>query len=378
MPDVPISTRALRWIFEESGYSEAELSTELKADRALVRDWLAGTKRPNETEFQRLRNVLRRPSAIFFMSSPPAASPNSIEMRSPIKGESRRKNAKERVAIRDAARMQEMISWIREELGFNPEPLPNHQNAKSPEAAGAAVREWLGISVERQLGWSSPSQAFAEWRAAFQSRGILVFSYSLGEKSARGFSISSKWAPLVATNSFWSKAVRIFSIFHELGHLVTHTESTCVEPEHKHRKHSMAGPVERWCEQFAAAALIPSREAKEMVSMMHVGADSNSRATRLANRFHVSRSAALLWLIDHDYAAWDDFERLTRVHEFKPKGGGGGEGRNRIVVRADSYGEETLDWFRRALARDLIQESQVRSYLRVTREELVGTTDAGD
>ena len=64
---------------------------------------------------------------------------------------------------------------------------------------------------------------------------------------------------MVAVNTAWNESARIFTLFHEMGHLIARTSSACVESVHTR---SRTDPVERWCERFAADVLMPNKDVE--------------------------------------------------------------------------------------------------------------------
>src|SRR3954447_3556788 len=86
--------------------------------------------------------------------------------------------------------------------------------------------------------------------------GVVVFLFQLGADNCRGFSLWHDRAPVIAINTTWNDEARTFTLFHEVGHLVTRTNSACTSAPAS----AVTGawdPAERWCERFAAAALVP-------------------------------------------------------------------------------------------------------------------------
>src|SRR5690606_10048362 len=113
--------------------------------------------------------------------------------------------------------------------------------------------------------WRSASAAFDAWRSALERLGVLVLLFPLGEENCRGFSLASGLAPVIAVNTAWNDQARAFTLFHELGHLMTETASACASAPPA----SVAGawdPAERWCERFAAATLVPEPAARGLLA----------------------------------------------------------------------------------------------------------------
>jgi len=355
-----------------SGLGEREVASKLKVDRGTLGGWLSGADKPKISEFRSLVKVLRRPSATFFLPRPPQLSRIDVQFRQ-VPGETARSLfPAERLSIREAEHLQRTIKWLQKELGDTDPQLPQINIGADTEQVALEAREFLEVSTEKQFKWASNSTALKEWRDAFEEAGILVFLMSMGAKSARGFSIWDKTAPLIAVNTYWNPAARIYTLFHELGHLLTRTSSICASYS-VDKNSSSDTDIERWCEQFAAAASMPKeaviRSLHNFGVAPHETIDDLDVPRRLAGRFHVSLRAATLRLIGLGKGRWSLYQMIPPVSDLK-SGGGGGKGRTRVVARVDKYGRRATGFFLRGLQRDVINASDIMHYLSVSYPEI--------
>ena len=224
---VPINPDVLSWAIRTSGLDDRAVASRLKVDVNTVGKWLSGTDRPIISKFRSLVKVLRRSSAIFFLPRPPQSSLIEIQFRqapggSISKSLSRGKNHGQRRGTSPAN--PQMASERAKGLWS---AVARDNSCYRRRASCAASSKLLQVSNEEQFKWSSNSQALKEWRSQFEENGILVFLMSIGAKGARGFSIWDETTPLIAVNTHWNPAARIYTLFHELGHLLTRTSSIC-------------------------------------------------------------------------------------------------------------------------------------------------------
>jgi len=138
---------------------------------------------------------------------------------------------------------------------------------------------------------------------------------------------------MLAVNTGYNYAARIFTVFHELAHLISRTDSACstfVSP-------SATGggdlAVERWCEEVASASLLPESDFRRVVANVFGHTQANpvgdfETARRIAQRFKVSirsvavRLARLRLAQDHLYSTVE--ENAEVADRPRPGGGGGG------------------------------------------------------
>lgn len=354
--EVPITPSVLRWAIAESGYTEPEVSSWIDGGEQTLAAWLEGTSRPSLTEMKDVAGRLHRQMATFLLPAPPADAEMSVKFRHPLGGKQRSLNPIERRYVRRARRLQDAHAWLLAELGQPSLDIPRVSLAASPEDTGKHIRELLGVGLEQQFEWRSASAAFDAWRDAIERLGIVVVLFPMGNASCRGFSIWSDAAPLIAVNTAWKDEARIFTLFHELGHLVTRTDSACALGDVA--TGTPDEPAERWCETFAAAVVIPIGGAGRLpgvTELRHLG--------RLANQYKVSLRAMAIRLIGDGKATWSLYRSIPAAADNKREGGGGGTGRNRREIREDEFGHRGTGVFVEAVRREVITTSQALDYL---------------
>jgi Zn-dependent peptidase ImmA (M78 family) len=203
--------------------------------------------------------------------------------------------------------------------------------------------------------------------------GVLVFQLPMGSDACRGFSVWDRHAPLIVANTWWNPAARTFTLLHELGHLLTRTSSARLGPT---IAPSIRGgdPTERWCEEFAAALLLPKSEVIEHLVLKfgwHQGEKiTDLRPIRsLAAKLNASLSATALRLIKAGIAVPQLYGAIPYTSDRKRKGGGGG-GRRRYEARRDQLGSRPVQILLEAAASGLLSTSEVLGYLDVDYTEL--------
>jgi Zn-dependent peptidase ImmA (M78 family) len=372
--EVPVTTSVLLWATDESGYDREQIARSVGVSLAVFDQWLSGKNKPNLTQTRKLAKKLHRPLAALLLPKPPKPRPLSVEFRHPIDGR-REPNPVERRHLRRAARFQELISWISTELAAEKPKTPSASIDDDPASVATKVRELL--KIKNQRAWASSSAAFDEWRAVLEETGHLVFLFSLGKDSCRGFSLWNDLAPIIAINTAWNESARIFTLFHEMGHLVTRTSSACIEAI---RTASRFDPVERWCERFAAGVLMPREEVAKTLRTYGWRPGSYitdlSVAMRIANAYKVSLRAATIRLIELEVATWSLYDTIPTISDRK-KGGGGGHGRNRTQIREDQLGDRATSLLVAAVEREVLSRSQAVEVLDIPDTAFDELTHAG-
>ena len=374
--EVPVTPSVLRWAIEESGEDPEQIAQAVGVSRALLSQWVTGDSKPDLTHARKLASKLHRPFTALLLPSPPERRPLPVEFRHPS-GDPRELNPNERRYLRRAARYQEVLSLLAKELEIEKARTPSATINDDPAKVAKVVRDALKVSPEAQKGWANPSVAFDEWRAALERTGHIVFLFSIGKESCRGFSLWDDFAPIVAINTAWNESARIFTLFHEIGHLVTRTSSACVESM---RTASSKDPVERWCERFAADVLIPINYVE--ATLQQFGWRPGTHITnlkvagRIADLYKVSLRAAVIRLIGLKAATWDLYNDISPISDKKTSGGGGG-GRNRTEIREDQFGERATSLLVDAVEKDVLSRSQAVGLLDIPDESFDHLIRAG-
>ena len=369
---VPITPEVLGWAIHESGHEAGAVAEAAGVDRRTMNAWLAGQATPNLTQFHQLAAFLKRPEAVFFLPRPPQGPQVEVELRSPPGAKRREPSPDELLHIREAARLQRGLAWIMEELGEDIRALRRTSATRDPEEVAAAARSELGIAVEEQLGWRSEFEAQRRWRTALEHRGVSVLFLPMGEEAVRGFSLWHRRAPLIAVNTHFNAQARCFTMFHEYAHLLTRTNSMCTQPAKAWKE---ADEVERWCERFAAAFLLPWDAAESLLARKFAwkrGAqiDGLGPASHLAKKLHVSLRAAVMRLIDREAAAWPLYRQIPPVADKKRGGGDAAGGRRRPQIRVEEYGIRATRVFLDAVRQDVITRDDALRYLDVADAEV--------
>lgn len=370
--EVPITGAVLGWAREESGLSRHQLADRVGVPPEVLSAWEHGQAWPSGGQLTRLATVLHRPSALFFLPAPPRRESLRTSFRHAPGLAGREPSDIEMVHIRWGRRLQEIFSWVLRDRGAKPVGLPRFSVEERSEEAAATLRGLLGIAPATQLAWETPGEAFRAWRAALEGHGVLVLQLQMGKGNIRGFSVCDDLAPMAAVNTAYHPTARVFTLLHEVGHLVTGADAAClrfIAP-----RESEAG-AERWCERFAAQVLVPGETLRSVAAALGVSEGRPIRdvatARRIAGRFQVSTRAVSLRLQEIGLAPQTLYglvERELARLDWNPRGGGGGlpAPQKRLGQLGDRLPEILFD----AEGQGRVTEADLADYLRLTTGQL--------
>ncbi len=337
----PVTPDVLRWAVEEDGRSLPELAHALKVEVDALDGWMCGDTAPSRGQVTSLAKVLQRPRALFFLPRPPASVGLPTAFRRPP-GDTLAVSAAARRGLRQSRRLQHAVSWaLRSSPSIN---VPSAGVHDDPEKAAAWMREWLAVTDTEQSSWRDDRSALSAWRQALEERGILVFILEIGRDEIRGFSAWDDRAPLIVSNlTGVAPPARIFTLAHELGHLAIRGDAACVEPCAEELTNVR---VERWCERFGAALLMPSAAVRTLAAGrgVAVGGANLDDVRSVMRRFRVSARAAALRLIDLGYAEPVLYGQVQRTFVPAPRPPADAKIAQppRAVARLRQYGPRTV------------------------------------
>lgn len=314
-PQALINPDLLVWARESAHVPVREVARRLKLAEERILAWEAGKERPSVAQLRKLAEICRRPVALFFLPEPPR---NFGALR-----DFRRLSGEEPVLVSEELeaeihRTQELreaaMSLLEESTVRRPFPL-SASLQEDPERVGETIRRALAITDANQLNWRGPYEALREWRLAVEYLGVLVANMSgIDVKDARGFSIAHFPLPLIALNTKDTPNGRLFTLMHELVHLALHEGGIC-EWSHERRLAAPNRRVETFCNQVAAAVLLPVTLVSQVVEEAGLPPADNwpdDLLRRYARALSVSEEALLRRLVTMSLAT-PDFYAAKRV-----------------------------------------------------------------
>jgi Zn-dependent peptidase ImmA (M78 family) len=329
-PELAVNPRVLVWARESAGVTPDEAA---KRAHRVVEDfeaWEQGEARPTVSALRELAKLYRRPLAALLLPEP-RPTPVPADFRA---GDKKGKLSRDTLlSLRRAVRLREIAHELdggeqRLQLGSTGSA---QLTASSAEEAAVEERTRLRISREAQSGWSDYYEAFRVWRGVVEELGILVFQMHMPVDEVRGFSLSEETPAAIVLNSADFVGARIFTLFHEYGHLLLGRGGICF-PESDQRPTPNEREIERFCNRFAGAFLIPKDELLNGSLVASLATErpypSDAMFNPLTSRYRVSRQ--VIWyrlrhlgLISDGVfrAKWDEW--MTQPKPKRSSGGGG-------------------------------------------------------
>jgi len=317
MSRVSVKKDVLRWAMDRSGLTIDDL--ERRFPRA--RQWDAGEIQPTLRQLEAIARLTRTPLGFFFLTEPP-------EERLPVpyfrtRGDERPSGPSPDL-IETVQVMQQRQTWMRDYLiEQGQEALPfvrSVQPAESCVSVAECIRRAMGLSERWAAQRPTWADALRALQRAAEAAGILVVvngvvgnntHRKLNPSEFRGFVLVDEYAPLVFVNGADGKAAQMFTLAHELAHVVFGSSAAFDLREMQ----PADDPTEQACNRVAAEFLIPERELRRIWPSIR---NDPEPFQALARRFKVSGIVAARRALDLallQKAAFLDFYRAYQADQ---------------------------------------------------------------
>ena len=299
-----INPDIVRWARERSGYTLHEIAKSFKKDIATISNWESGAAAPTYLQLEKLADKYKRPVAMFFFPEPPHETDfvGQLALRS---SEIEQLDPSIRILLRQARARQ--LSLMELNMGVNPAETKifrdlHPQLGDSLTELAQQTRAYLDISVDTQAGWNSAKEALGNWLESVEEKGVFVFKAAFQNDSVDGFCLVHKQFPVVYLNNSKPPVRQIFSLFHELAHLLLGENGITrgINP--------VGEQIEVFCNQFAAEFLVPSGDLE---TRFKDSPYDDTAIEELAGYYKVSRPVILLKLVNRGIFTSDDYRQKT-------------------------------------------------------------------
>lgn len=258
-PTVRVKPNVLFWARTTMSRQVRDVAKRLNISEKLVRKWECGEKNPTLNQLKNLSTYYKRPLAAFFLPKPPEELPPPRDFRNIPAGTDRSLSLGTILAIRRARRLQSIMQEL-PSVQADIAPLPKHIVGDDPEKVAGNIRELLGISKQEQGEFISDSLALNRYKEVVEILGILVLQLPIEISDARAFSLTDGGRSVIVMNKRDSPGRRIFSLFHELAHILLDEGGMCdmrMESITDEKGVSITEQqgVEAFCNRFAEAIL---------------------------------------------------------------------------------------------------------------------------
>ena len=308
MADLQVEGRVLAWARKQGGLTVATAAVRLGlAESELVAIERPGRRGAKQSLLRKMSRTYKLPYGSLFMPEPLPAPPppqhRTFRGRVPQLTE---------MTLLAWADVNDAVDAFAELRAVDPSLVPRHSLPKitrtqNIEAIASVERVRLGVTLAEQQVWTE-AQVRDAWRTAIEGTGAFVYFIQMPRKDCMGFSVLDKRdIPAMAVNDSPEllEQQKIFTMLHEYCHLLLREPGIS--------DHSQGNIIERFCNQLAAAILVPREALRAILPGGGPFRDwTTKELKRVANRFTVSMEVIALRIEDLGMARPGFHERKVK------------------------------------------------------------------
>lgn len=311
-----ITPEVLQWARDSAGFSREDVVKKLRQKTVTVKtlaQWEEGVDVPSYTQLEKLAGMYKRPLAVFFFPSPPHEQSYDEKFRSVPSNYIDSLSPRIRYIVKQALVRQIDLDELHQ--GNTPADIQSFKNTirglrsldrQNSRQLATQLRDIVGISLDQQFQWKTYDEALNHWRELLQSWGIWVFKVAFKDDKYCGFYLpdeSDMKFPVIYINNSMSKARQIFTLFHELGHLLLGKGGIDFRTNVEDSFQEKYQQEEVFCNAFAGAFLVP--ESDQIPTEMPSDEEMESHA----KKYKVSREVILRKYKDRGLIDWSGYDQ---------------------------------------------------------------------
>lgn len=256
----------------------------------------SGKDSPSFEQLRKLANFYKYNISVFFLSEPPVKLDKIVTRFRRLSGDA--------LIEFSVFLKRELLSLLMKRESFIELQASLNEASNYPTLLASdtpqKVRDKIGFKLEEQQRWNDPRIAFNNLRTIFERAGILVYQVK-GFKTSemRACAFSDKNYPIIVLNRADSYNGRIFSLAHELYHIINMDDNIFLDYglALKNTKYDL-NEIE--ANKFAAEFLVPSEKLSACLKSFNFP-DYKRIIESLSKRFCVSNEVIARLLLDRKF-----------------------------------------------------------------------------
>lgn len=308
-----INTKRVKHEINLSGKSIAQIAKKLKTNEATVQSWINNDDAEVEYKFLLgLADLFKRPSYYFLIDDDPSGEYTgafrTLYLQKISEGSL---SPKLSLAIRRSGFIQEKYKELVEAKEDNIFYQMKDLVLNGTEIDPIKVAKILNIKYGYlKRTFPDNGEVYRIWRRAIEERNILITQFDYSTAKARGFCIHDKSIPIININSTEPNTARLFTLLHELGHIIFGNSDITdmldlIESDNSE---------EARCNRFASSILIPQEYLLEKISE-YTYPDGEIDIVGISKAFGVSRHAMVIALSRDGYLSEENSSLLINELE---------------------------------------------------------------
>ena len=374
---IPVNPDILIWARKSAGLSIDDVVQKLRRVRVthdVIKKWELGSETPSYPQLERLAyEIYKRPLAVFFFPEPPEEVTARQSFRTLPEYEIENIPSRIRLLLRKAQSFQLNLYELYDEV--NPasdkitQDLTFTLSTPIPEM-GKIVREYLSITLEEQSAFGGSENAFKVWREKLEKQGLFIFKDAFKQDNFSGFCLYDDDFPVIYVNNSKPFTRQIFTLFHELAHLLFRTGGVDTNIEdYIDYLEGEDHQIEIICNRFAGEFLVPTDDFYQKTYNISVDDDNISN---LARYYHVSREVILRKFLDNNVIHSNFYQEKVRSWAENNNTSSSSDGGNYYFTKGAYLGSKYIEKAFSQYYTNRISSERLADYLGVKVKNITG------
>ena len=303
-----INRKMLVWAREnsifETVFDVADNIKDISSEDVLK--WENEEEYPSITQVKKLAVLYDVPFAAFYLSKEPkTVMPKYVDRRT------LNNSVVNHMSLHLWKEIRKMVTRREEMLECNEDFFDNFDvlsdvfsEDASIEDIAKRVREYFGISSPYNYKNEYGNNAFNFFRECLEKKGVIVMQITgVSLDEIRGLSLYFDKYPIIALNNKDTANAKVFSLFHELAHIIRRSSALCTI--------DFENPIdneERICDNIAAKVPVP--ENSFMAVIRNIDCWDTQKLYKIAVRYGVSNLVILKRLYDLNQISSSEYSEL--------------------------------------------------------------------
>ncbi len=284
-----VNGEIIRWAREFYNMSPDDAAQAIGVDISRYMNWENGTEHPTYAKLKKISDVFRKPSAVFFFPEPPQLPPIKGDLRT-LPNAIVNSFSKNVIIQFEKAKVYQLS--LQELYGSKDSIIAQRGSfPKDIDQLCNFFRLKLEFPISAQKARKSTKVVFEIFREKFYDLGIYVFKDAFKDNRISGICMNDDHFPVIIINNSMSFARQIFTLFHELYHLISDTSGAeIIRDDYYIALDDHQAEIERTCDTFANAFLVPMDDFKQELEKKPITED---RIEELSTLYSVSKEAIM-------------------------------------------------------------------------------------
>lgn len=296
-----VTPEVLAWARSLDAITQEEASKKMNVKEGKIDEWESGTSMPTLRQAKNLAKYYRVPFVYFYLPDVPKKTKRieKVDYRTFGNiGDIVEMSRELRWLLRDIEERRDTMLALYEADEQTVKPFTLRMDPKTNRQDIAnAIRDLLEITHDKQVRFRKPENFLTYCISKLEQMDFLIFqACKIEPKEMRGLSLAYDVFPVITLNRKDEPSARLFTLIHELVHIITNTSGICNDISEDSASES---DIELMCNDIAGLVLVPQDEFKRHngISQIKRYGFDDVYVSAIARDFAVSKEVILhhLW-----------------------------------------------------------------------------------